>query len=490
MQTETPPTLHARPHQAAVAATRRRCEAGGLGLLLLPLVIALAVLVYRSTLAAPINYNEGWNAYYTSLVLHGRPLYYPPTALLINNYPPLSFLLVAPVAALVGDALLAGRLVAWLAFAAVAVTIAAILWRLDRDRVAAIFGAAVFTSYMVVNYSIYVGMDDPQMLAHAFTLLGLYVYLRWSASTWASIAAAVLMCCGLFTKHNIIGLPVTLAIWLFIYDRKACWRFAGAGIVCAAVGLAACIRGFGPDFLADIRAPRPYIAVRAWRHIVEWTVPMQVPLITSAFACAPGLRDRHSILFTLYLMISLGVGYAAAGGDATNFNLLFDAVIGFALAAGHLLARLEATPVAGLRPLVIAALAFSISLTTALVGSKDAFLIRPWVDAQRRLEAVTRDEVRMVAARPGPALCTDLALCYWAGKNFELDPLNFTFGVIARTKNLEPVLQRVASGYYATIAIPLAPGPVPLLPPQLIAAIKSHYRLLESTPHDEIYARP
>src|ERR1700730_16456642 len=112
---------------------RRHLEAALLGFLLLVLAIPLAALAYRSTLFDQINYNEGWNAYYTSLLMQGRPLYYPPQALLTNNYPPLSFLVVGPLAGFLGDALFAGRIVAWLAFALLGLTIAALLRRIDGD---------------------------------------------------------------------------------------------------------------------------------------------------------------------------------------------------------------------------------------------------------------------------------------------------------------------------------------------------------------------
>ena len=93
-------------------------------------------------------------------------------------------------------------------------------------------------------------------------------------------------------------------------------------------------------------------------------------------------------------MAALFVGYSAAGGAATNFNLMFDAVIGFGLAAGHLVGRLEISEANSARRLrfwAICAYAFSAFVTAGLLGSKDAFLIGPWIAAQRRLEADTRD---------------------------------------------------------------------------------------------------
>ena len=58
---------------------------------------ALASRAALSTMRMPLNYNEGWNAYHALSVAQGRALYPPADALLPNNYPPLSFHLVAGV---------------------------------------------------------------------------------------------------------------------------------------------------------------------------------------------------------------------------------------------------------------------------------------------------------------------------------------------------------------------------------------------------------
>src|ERR1700712_5311980 len=69
------------------------------------------------------NYNEGWNALYIDRVNSGGALYPGPDELLLNNYPPLSFVIVAGLARLVGDAMTAGRLVSAASFVIVAVMI-------------------------------------------------------------------------------------------------------------------------------------------------------------------------------------------------------------------------------------------------------------------------------------------------------------------------------------------------------------------------------
>ncbi len=88
--------------------------------LTLAVVLALAL---RNALAigvpAPLDPNEGWNAAHALRLLAGGPLYPPRESLMVNNYPPLSFYLVAALTTVAGDAVVAGRIIASAAFACV-----------------------------------------------------------------------------------------------------------------------------------------------------------------------------------------------------------------------------------------------------------------------------------------------------------------------------------------------------------------------------------
>ena len=368
-----------------------------LALLAVPLAIALAALAWRSTLMSPINYNEGCNAYFTAAALAGKALYLPPAALVTNNYPPLSFLLEAPLAALMGDAIFAGRLVAWIAFAAIAGLIAAIVYRLNGDRFAALLAGALFAGCMVINYDLYVGMNDPQMLAHALMLGGLWLLLRRGSA----VSAAVLMAAALFVKHNIIALPLSVALWLLIFDRRTAVRFIGAGIVTGLAGLAACLLSYGHDFISSLLAPRQYVPVRAWRHALEWMRPIELPVLLAALAAVLDRGNRHTLLFAGYGLIALLLAWMLAGGAGVNFNLMFDVAIAISLAAGQLVAWLRRQR--SLRLWVVGAYAFSALVNAGLVVNMDELLLRPWIATERAREnrLARRHPRRRRAARPG-----------------------------------------------------------------------------------------
>ena len=268
-------------------------EAVVLAVLAIPLCVALAALAWRSTLHMPINYNEGCNAFFVSAVLAGEKLYFPSDALLTNNYPPLFFYLLAPLTSLIGDAVFAGRLASWLGFAAIIALIVAIPYRRNRDLLACLFGGAIFAACMVTNYDIYVGMDDPQILAHALMLLGLFAAL----GSGRVVIAAVLMAAALFVKHSIVALPLALAVWLAIYDRRAALRFVVAGLLAGGAGLMGCRLGLRPDFVTSLNAPRQYLPVRGWRHAVEWLFPPATadPAGGAGRGARPGQPHHHAV---------------------------------------------------------------------------------------------------------------------------------------------------------------------------------------------------
>ena len=70
-------------------------------------------------LHVPLDPNEGWNAYLAAAAMAGHA--YPDAhGYVVNNYPPLSFYLVGVAGRIVGDNIIAGRIVSLIAFLGVA----------------------------------------------------------------------------------------------------------------------------------------------------------------------------------------------------------------------------------------------------------------------------------------------------------------------------------------------------------------------------------
>ena len=100
--------------------------------------------IYRAFLNIEIENNEGWNAYFADAAMGKMPLYPSPGELITNNYPPLSFYIVGIVGRLLGDPVLAGRLLSLIAALAVGTAIALSVRRLGGTKTAATVSAAFF----------------------------------------------------------------------------------------------------------------------------------------------------------------------------------------------------------------------------------------------------------------------------------------------------------------------------------------------------------
>ena len=66
--------------------------------------------IYRGFFSIEIGPNESWNAYHQDAALGAGPLYPAPGALIVNDYPPISFYVISWIVSWTGgDALFVGR---------------------------------------------------------------------------------------------------------------------------------------------------------------------------------------------------------------------------------------------------------------------------------------------------------------------------------------------------------------------------------------------
>jgi hypothetical protein len=253
----------------------------------------------------------------------------------------------------------------------------------------------------------------------------------------------------LFVKHNVIALPLTLGLWLAWHDRRAALRFAAAGLAAGIVGLALCVGIFGTNFIDGLLSPRAFGKLDVFRGAVLYLSQMQVPLVIAALG-AMSVRDRYSGFFLAYLAVAFLVGAIELGGAGVNVNAMFEAAIAFSLALGHLAGRWKP---GSLRLWTVAACAAALLVAAGLDGNQRVYLVRPWLQDQRAKQASTLRAVQLLAARPGRAVCETIVLCYWAHKDFELDPFNYNQGVRARRKDANVMLQRIETHVYSGVQI-------------------------------------
>jgi dolichyl-phosphate-mannose-protein mannosyltransferase len=367
----------------------------------------------------PFDPNEGWNAYFAQRAMQTGSPYPPDGGFMVNNYPPLSFFVIGSLAHTLGDAIVVGRIVSLLALGFCALAIADAAREMGCDRTQATFAALLFVACILLT-SDYAGMNDPQLLGHAISLFGLIVALRQPRGPRAMVASALLCVLALFVKHNLVFLPLSLAFWLLLADRRCASTFIMSGVIFSLIGLGVFRTAFGTTLFHQIASPRVYafsnitVAVRNW---LPWAV---MPLCGAVLLFAIGPRDRFAGFALIYVVVSVIGGILLSGGAGVDANAMFDADIALALCAGLLLDRLENRWWGGWL-----ALAYVISLAWLLRGVDGDWTSRDyWYRPMNDDRKVAAAEISLLRSEPNPVLCEMLSLCYWAGRQAEVDVFN------------------------------------------------------------------
>jgi hypothetical protein len=436
-------------------------------LVLMALAFAAASLILRDataiTLQIPRDPNEGWNAYLAHAAMAGGQLYPQPysQALMINNYPPLSFYVVGALGSLTGDPILAGRLLSLVAFLAAAGSIVVILREMGVGVLAALFGSLLFTTGLLAA-SDYAGMDDPQLLGHALQLGGLSLLLQKNKQE--TIPAALAMAVGLFVKHNLIALPLAAALWLAWQDRREAIRFAVSGLVFCLAGLLLSLLLLHVNLFATLASARLWQMKNFLSSSGQFLSWSGAALVAAALLARRARKDPAVRLVTLYGAIALATGAVFAFGDGVDANIFFDAAIALSLCAGLALGRM---PRRWTGPLALfVALPLGLYLEKNMPASNFAFS-----------EAFAREaplDIGFVRVHPGPALCEDLTLCFWAGKEEPVDVFNLSEAIASGKRSDGDLAHLLETQYFGSVVLssltPFALGP------HLKSVLLAHYR--------------
>ncbi len=407
--------------------------------------------------------NEGWNAFQALRALGAGPLYPPPGSLTGNNYPPLSFFIVGWLGRVTGDVIIAGRLVALVSLLIVAGCIFAAISLIDaRSRVGAVIGTLMFLGFNATIFRSYLAMNDPQWLGHALMTGGMVVLLAGNKDgpleAGRIVAAALLMLSGGFIKHNLVAFPLAMTLWLLFYDRRALTIWIATSVLTLVVSGALLCQAYGVVFFTDLLASdRHYSWLRAMiRSAGPVAVMLPMVLVTLRLHDA-GKIDRRIDLILLMVAISLPLGVFERTGQGVDRNAHFETLIALSITTAVSLGLYEfdlGKPVL-LRPLPWLILPFLFLIPGAFQADLEELRHRSdseiaWSKMQDR-----------VAATPGPVACETSAICYWAGKDFEID--FFLYGQYASIHHDATALkQALLKRRFAAIELdrePPRPGP-------------------------------
>lgn len=409
--------------------------------------IGLARIAATIFLHVPLDPNEGWNAYHAMEAMSGGGLYPPGGGFMFNNYPPLSFYIVGALGK-TGDHILAGRILSLLATLGVSGGVFTAL-RIMRINVwSAAFATLLFVAGLLI-FTDYVGMDDPQLLAHAITMGGLILLLPEPRATQKVILAALLLVIAGFIKHNLIALPLALAMWLAINDRRSAVKFTGAGIALVLIGVILFQFTYGVSLLSQLNSPRLWSAAIFAENLRQFLVWCDIPLFGAVVLLLTGRGDGRGVLCVTYAAISVAVGATFAGGAGVDMNIWFDAAIALALCSGLLLQKLSARAWLGTG----AAAALTIPLLAGLwLNWNSDWLTRDyWLHPLAEETTSAETDIAFLKSHDGPALCEMLSLCYWAGKREEVDVFNLGQAYATHARSERALLALIQVRHYAVL---------------------------------------
>lgn len=390
----------------------------------------------------PLDVNEGWNAQLASRAstMAGEyGLYSSQDGFVFNNYPPLSFILMGGLVRLGCDAIIAGRILSCLSVLVAACLIVRVIQTLTRKLPAAFAVAALFLVTANTAFYGYFGMNDPQWMAQALMLGGLCVLLgRGGADLTIRrlFLSACLIVLGGFIKHNLVALPLAMAIWLFFVSPKKAviWGLMVSGLLL--VGFAACYDVYGISFFQNIFLHQRVVRLgRSIHALRELPLMGGILLVGIWLFCqrwkAMSLRDP-AVLVMLFLILGCLLGVLESMGEGVDYNCVFDAFVAGTLACGLGLASLlsEEGHTASLKR---ACWVLTVPLLV-LVPVRG-------VDFYKEIQSVTLKEqvwqtyIVALKGHSSSLLCTDMALCYWAHGHETVDRFNLS-QALKKNKNI------------------------------------------------------
>lgn len=411
--------------------------------------------VFSSKFDFEYSYNEGWNAYHQIGALDGA-LYQNESRYVFTNYTPLYFFIVGYLSKS-GDVILVGCALSTISFVGIVFLVAFICKKLHASRREALFGAVMCIGLLGAYHRIYVGIDDPQLLGSAVSLLGLLVYLGRRAGFIKNITTlSILIVAGLI-KQTLLTIPIMIALDLALRDRRQGVRFLVEAIVMVTAVILGLYLLFGYACFEQIFSPRQYSI-----HAAA-TKTLSHPLLTSAVVplaisfLAIYVRYEANRLILIYVVSALVVGALLSGGAGAESNQFIDLAIASSIAGAAILRCLREDLHADHR----------LTSAAVLVAFYGPALQIPYAVEQLRdglsgslqaAETSFHRDLQFMAHYPGAAFCESPMLCFRSGREFLIDPFNASQAVRLGRLDPSPLLDKIARGEFAVIQLSTLEG--------------------------------
>ncbi len=251
-----------------------------------------------------------------------------------------------------------------------------------------------------------------------------FFLFRQRAGRAVEPAIALMVLAG-FVKHNMAALPLAALIWLAVCNWRAALRAAIFAAALIAAGLALCAFAFGPDFAEQMMMPRQITIAHMLSTLnkPQWVVPA---LIFWGLWAWPNRKDPAARFTGLLLALTYASGLIQAAGAGVVYNCYFELFFASALAAALAYEGIATTVLARRFGAAFAQTAMIAALVVRLLMAQElepflAIASPSFREEARQHEAATLAEIARVHEIPGPVACTEMTVCYRAGKPFVYD---------------------------------------------------------------------
>jgi hypothetical protein len=463
-------------------------------LFLILVIYAFALPIYLIPSHYPRSYNEGWNAYYAAAAMHGVGLYPPVDSMMANNYPPLSFYLVGIVGKAVGDYIVAGRLVSLLSLAVVAYNIFRLCRWTGAAKNLALLGAGAFLLEIAMCTPLYIAMDDPQFLAHAFVTSGALIFLNARPGQFLTrmSLAAVLVVAGGLVKHNVLSLPLAFCAWAAVYDRKRLYSFLLALFTIGSLALGALYGIWGRLIVDNVLLHARVTSLHRAVQISEFALPRIILLVVlTIIGCVRSRFSGKALFVAAYCLCAATVSFWMLTGEGVVLNIAYDFMMAIAIGTTAFVGTFDdekkfysGKAWISLRNGALLTAFFSLMILYISYPKQRSFYSISVETLKHAQEWSTT--VNDLAQIKGPAACEMLSICYWATKDQEID--FFNYGQKIKTGHLSDAefRSKIASHYYRFIQIELWKGnPTSRLPMETMEQLFLKYQPVKLIAKDE-----
>lgn len=430
--------------------------------------IIFLIFITLSTLAVPIirigfkfsiDYNEGWNVFHSVRAATGKVLYDRKIMeWTIINYPPLSFYIVGILGKVFGSPLLTGRFIALLSLLFVSFGVAILVLEGGGQRYDAVFASFFCIGLFSIYASYYVAMNDPQMLGHLFQIVGLILYIEWRTKRIGLFFVAFLLSLGLFTKHNLIALPLAIMIDVFLQSRKDFIRFTMYFTLIIILFIISVCLISGHDFLNQLfllESSRTFSLSRLVLKVNDFCKNMQLPLLAVVLLIIFASNRKNINIFLQYFLIAFIFGIYFSGGSGVDVNIFFDTFISISILTGLFLSLFRNKLQMNLNYANLIHCILPLILSLGIVLDAPHKMVRPSTYSMFvKRERIFLNDAIFLSGNAGPALCEDILLCYYAGKPFEYDRFNVSQLILSKKMEEANILERLETGYFTTVQLP------------------------------------